>query len=119
MDREYKETKLNGWEEIGLEHIQVGDHMRVTSNRYQEPGRKCSHVVVQNINDQGIFVNSYGNNKKFDNWQLKPGCVYKQQKYYKRKDLGTHDGKCVRCREAIVKLPFWICVYCRNNPVEA
>lgn len=116
IDEEFKMDRLAGWGETKLADVKVGDHLRVTANRYQEPGRKCSHVVVQSITEAGaVFVNSYKAHK-FKDWCLRPGCQYRQQKYYKRKNSEKeHDGKCVKCRTSPVELPYWICIYCKNK----
>lgn len=116
MDCEFKETKLKDWKRVQIQEIQVEDHIRVTSNKYRAPGRKCAHVVVQNINEEGVWVNSYGN-KKFPDWRLRPACEYKQQRYYRRENIGeNHTGICVRCKEESVSLPYYVCIFCKNNP---
>ena len=93
----------------------VGDHLRVSSNKFQEPGRRCSHVVVQSIQDNIVYVNSYLGHK-FKDWALKPDCPYKQQKYYirpsqKRKDTGL----CVKCGTSKVQPPYYKCIFCKNQ----
>lgn len=115
IDHEFKTNRLAGWKEIGLSVVSPGDHLRVTSNRYKEMGRKCSHVVVQDIQNDEVFVNSY-RGTMYDDWKLKPNCPYKQQKYYMRTDAKKHhDGKCVNCRTSKVDLPYWMCIYCKNK----
>lgn len=117
MDNFLFKTKLQDWKRAIPETLKVGQHIRVTSNRYREPGRKCSHVVIQTIDDDGnIFVNSYGE-KKYSDWKLKPQCQYKQEKYYIRAEpMNIHTGKCISCKEEPVSLPYWKCIYCKNNP---
>lgn len=118
MDSEFLEGKLKGWKQVELDTIKTGDHLRITKNKFQEPGRRCSYVVVQSVDEDGeIFVNSYGTNK-FPNWRLKPFCQYKQIKIYKRSEsTNQHNGKCIRCKVAEVNLPYWICVHCKNNRI--
>ena len=115
MDDLLKQTKLLGWKRIAPFNIKEGMHLRCTSNRYREPGRKCQHVVVQTILDGNIYVNSYGE-KKYKDWVLKPDCPFKQQRYYERiKPITEHTGVCIRCEDATVNPPYFVCVYCKYN----
>lgn len=116
MDNEFLEGKLKGWSRIDSQDIQKGQHIRCTSNNYRMPGRKCAHLVVQEIDDEcNIYVNSYGD-QKYPNWTLKNQCQFKQERYYIRSEPDKeHDGICIKCRDAEVSHPYWICTYCRYN----
>ena len=96
--------------------VQIGNHLRVTSNKYQEPGRRCSHVVVQKIENEIVYVNSY-KQKTYNDWALKPDCPYKQQRYYMRpvKEEKRTVELCVSCGSSKVQPPYYKCIFCKNQ----
>ena len=115
IDQELKADRLLGWIEVELNDVKVGDHLRVSSNKFHEPGRRCSHVVVQSIQDNIVYVNSYLGHK-FKDWALKPDCPYKQQKYYIRpSQKRKHTGLCVKCGTSKVQPPYYKCIFCKNQ----
>ena len=116
IDEEHRGDRLDGWVEVQLCDVKEGNHLRVTSNKYQEPGRRCSHVVVQKIVDGGIvYVNSY-KQKTYKDWPLKPDCPYKQQKYYMRPEKKRKQaGLCVSCNSSKVQPPYYKCIFCKNQ----
>lgn len=115
MDKDYKNNKLKGWTEIQIEDIKVDNHIRVTSNRYKQAGRTCSHLVVQDISDDEVYVNSYGQ-KKYPDWKLQPNNSFKQQLYYIRNEQDIeHDGLCTKCSKAEVPEGIYLCTFCRYN----
>lgn len=115
MDKEYKNNKLKGWTEIQIEDININDHIRVTSNRYKQAGRTCSHLVVQDIKNDEVYVNSYGQ-KKYPDWKLQPNNSFKQQMYYIRNEQDIeHTGFCTKCHKAEVPEGIYLCTYCRYN----
>lgn len=118
IDEEHRDERLLGWVEIELSdatNIKVGNHLRVTSNKFQNPGRRCSHVVIQKIENEIVYVNSY-KQKTYKDWPLKPNCPYKQQKYYMRpKTERKEEGMCVRCGTAKVQPPYYKCIFCKNQ----
>tara|TARA_R110002153_G_scaffold31284_2_gene95350 strand:+ start:165 stop:545 length:381 start_codon:yes stop_codon:yes gene_type:complete len=118
MDDLLKQTKLLDWKRIATFDIKEGMHLKCTSNKYKEAGRKCQHVVVQKILEGDIHVNSYGE-KKYNDWLLKPTCPYKQQRYYERiRPITDHTGICLKCKEAKVNPPYFICIFCKYNKTD-
>jgi hypothetical protein len=66
LDFEFLDNKLLDYEEIAnVNELEVGQHLRVTSNIYKQPGkRKCSYIVLKKkvVGDDGDvtwIVNSY------------------------------------------------------------
>jgi hypothetical protein len=88
-DIEFQDTKLKGYRLFtDYDNIQAGDHYRLTQNKYQEPGRKCSYIVVQSVDDERvILVNRYSpiNDHQFPDWVLKLGCQYRKINLYKKR----------------------------------
>ena len=117
MDEEFK-AKLQNYEEIKPECIKVGDHLRITSNKYKEEGkRKCTYIVVQDITTEGFIVcNGYGE-KKYDDWIVKPHNRYKNYVFYKKKER-VYTGICLDC-EGHVDKPYFVCFTCHQNRRQA
>jgi len=102
--------KLNGYEEIGVEELVIGCHYRITSNKYQEEGRKLGYIVIKKINKDGsIMVNGYGE-QKFPNWKVQHNNKYKRYRYYRKKEL-EWTGLCLDCSKSI-KEPYFKCFDC-------
>jgi len=87
-DIEFQDTKLKNYSlYTDYDNIQGGMHFRTTANRYQAQGRKCSYVVVQSVDAEGIvWVNRYSpiGEHEFPNWQLRLGCEYRKLRLYKK-----------------------------------
>ena len=49
--------KLKGYSEVNIDDLKIGDHIRYTSNKYKEIGRKIAYGIVKSINP--LMVNSY------------------------------------------------------------
>ena len=111
--------KLVGWGPVE-DHstIEVGQHLRITKNRYQASGRVCSYVVVQKIieasdkNERQIWINSFGE-AKYKDWLLDLDNPFKQIRVYKRLEKLQHTGYCIRGCGSPVKEPYYLCYHCR------
>jgi len=116
FDKELLETKLVGWEECKVADLEVGNHIRVTKNKYKQPGRTCSYCVVQRCEGDKTLVNSFGE-KKYADWLLDPDNPFKQIKIYRRPETSKqeHTGFCIRGCGSVVKEPYYLCYYCRSN----
>jgi hypothetical protein len=117
IDSEFLETKLLGYELItNLTHLCVGDHLRITQNRYRESGRKCSYIVLKRYNSVAgsWVVNSF--RPEFPDWQInvRPLNRYKAVRFYRKKEV-AYTGNCTRCRRGGIKSPYTLCYDCRNN----
>ena len=89
--------KLRGYTEVNIDDLKVGDHLRYTSNKYKEVGRKISYGVVKSINP--LMVNSY-KDVKYPNWELDVSNKYKNIRLYIKKDK-VYSGFCVDCNEKV------------------
>jgi hypothetical protein len=116
IDSEFLETKLLGYELItNLTHLCVGDHLRITQNRYRESGRKCSYIVLKRYNSVAgsWVVNSF--KSEFPDWQIsvRPLNRYKNVRFY-RKEPAVYTGVCHRC-ERVLKSPYRLCYSCTEK----
>ena len=89
--------KLKGYIETSADKLKVNDHIRYTTNKYKEEGRKIAYGVVKSINP--ITVNSY-KDIKYANWKLDVNNKYKGIRLYIKKDE-IYSGFCVECNEKI------------------
>ena len=116
-DEEFMNDKLLGYFKIKPEQIKVGDHLRITKNKYQEDGRLCGYHVILKINkdENGVRTfeaNSY-KDRKYPNWTLDFTNQYKQLQAY-RKPAHEENNECDSCG-LFVKSPYRICWSCRTN----
>ena len=89
--------KLKGYSEVNIDDLKVGDHLRYTSNKYKEIGRKFAYGVVKSINP--LMVNSY-KDVKYPDWKLDISNKYKNIRLYIKKDK-VYSGFCVDCNEKV------------------
>jgi hypothetical protein len=110
IDQEFLETKLKDYTLIeDLSNIMSGDHIRYTSARYQEEGRKCAYVIVKSIDDGVLTVNGY--KSTYSDWKVDPLSKFKEYKFYK-KIQPVYTGECAKC-EIFVCAPYITCYKCR------
>ena len=67
------EGKLKDYYEIRPQDVRkaLGMHLRVTSTKYREKGRKIGYIVVKSVDEEGNFVcNSY--KPIYPDWCIKP-----------------------------------------------
>ena len=115
IDFEFLDNKLADYEEIAnVSDLQVGQHLRITSNVYKQPGkRKCSYIVLKEKvvqDDGGItwLVNSY--RPMYSDWAVSPDNSYKQYRFYKKIEK-EYNGKCDMCL-LCVSQPYTRCFNC-------
>ena len=89
--------KLKGYSEVNIDDLKVGDHIRYTSNKYKEIGRRINYAIVQSINP--LMVNSY-KDVKYPNWNLDVNNKYKGIRLYRKLDK-VYSGFCVDCNEKV------------------
>ena len=116
-DEEFMNDKLLGYFKIKPEQIRVGDHLRITKNKYKEDGRICTYNVIQSIasNDEGVKIykaNSY-KDKQYPDWILDFTNQYKQLQAYRKPDK-EHNSECDLCG-LYVKSPYRVCWSCRTK----
>ena len=102
--------KLKGYTEINVNDLKINDHIRYTSNKYKDDGRKISYGVVKSINP--LMVNSY-KDIKFPDWKLDINNKYKGIRLYKKLDK-VFSGFCVDCNEK-VDTKYECCFTCLNE----
>ena len=117
IDHEFLNNKLLDYEEIAnVTELKVGDHLRVTSNVYKQPGkRKCSYIVLkekvtQENGDVTWIVNSY--KPMYSDWGVSFSNPYKQYRAYKKKEK-PYTGKCDICNRCVSQ-PYTRCYGCKN-----
>ncbi len=115
-DEEFINNKLLGYFKIKPEDIRVGDHLRVTKNKYKDTGRICTYNVITNIskdeNGARIFeANSY-KTREYPDWILDFTNQYKQLQAY-RKPAHKENNECDTCG-LYVKHPYHTCWNCRT-----
>ena len=79
--------KLENYKITSITLLNIGDHIRYTSNIYKESGRKLSYVVIQNIDLENniIEVNGYTKNYEepiYPNWKIDVSNKYKNYVLY-------------------------------------
>lgn len=111
--------KLVGWDRLDdLSDLKVGDHLRLTKNKYQGKGRVCSYIVVQKVIEatdektKEIWINSFGA-KQYKDWLLDVDNPFKQIRVYRRLKPLEHTGFCIKGCGSIVKEPYYLCFHCR------
>ena len=102
--------KLTGYTEVSIDELKINDHIRYTSNKYKEEGRKISYGVVKSINP--LTVNSY-KDMKFANWKLDVMNKYKNIRLYMKLDK-VYSGFCVKCSYPI-NIKYERCFTCLNE----
>jgi len=85
--------KLKGYSEVNIDDLKIGDHIRYTSNKYKEEGRRINYAIVQSIHP--LMVNSY-KDVKYPNWKLDVNNKYKNIRLYIKKDK-VYSGFCSKC----------------------
>ena len=115
-DEEFKNNKLLGYLKIKPEEIRVGDHLRVTKNKYKDIGRICTYNVITKItkDEDGVRTfeaNSY-KDKQYPDWILDFTNQYKQLQAY-RKPAQDENNVCDTCG-LYVKHPYKTCWNCRT-----
>ena len=118
-DEEFAE-KLKDYEEVKIDSLIAGHHLRYTKNRYKEEGRTCSYAVVQRVDTklvQGktlLWVNSY-KEQRYKDWVIDVTNPFKQIRLYKRKErpwtgICSNDG----CNSLVSK-PYYTCWDCSKK----
>ena len=117
VDSEFEDNKLMDYEEVAdLLKLKVGDHLRVTSNVYQQAGvRKCSYIILKEKLDQGDgtiawVVNSY--KEQYADWRVCFSNPYKQYRAY-QKVAKPFTGNCDKCK-LTVQAPYTRCYICKH-----
>ena len=99
--------KLKGYKEINVNELKAGDHIRYTSNKYKETGRKIAYAVIKSINP--LMVNSY-KDIHYATWKLDVNNKYKGIRLYIKKDK-IYSGFCVECN-ATTNVKYELCYNC-------
>lgn len=117
LDFEFLDNKLQDYEEVAnVDDLVLGDHVRVTSNVYKQPGkRKCGYIilkqkVVQEDGDVTWLVNSY--KEQYSDWAVSPKNPYKQYRFYKKVEK-PYTGQCDTCH-LCVSPPYTRCFNCKE-----
>ena len=115
-DEAFANNKLLGYLKIKPEEIRVGDHLRVTKNKYKDTGRICTYNVITKItkdeNGARVFeANSY-KTREYPDWILDFTNQYKQLQAY-RKPAQEENNVCDTCG-LYVKHPYHTCWNCRT-----
>lgn len=116
LDFEFLDNKLKDYEEIAnVNDLKIGDHLRVTSNIYKQPGRKCSYIVLKDKvtqTDGGVtwLVNSY--KPMYNDWAVSFDNPYKQYRAYKKIEK-PYTGQCDICNLSVAS-PYTRCYNCKN-----
>ncbi len=92
--------KLKNYQEVEFETLEVGDHFRYTSNKYQQQGRKLAYGVVKTKGFGSITVNAYQQNPEeepmYPDWTIVHPDRNKQYIFYKKEprvcDSCEYDG---------------------------
>ena len=80
--------KLENYERVDFGNLNLGDHFRYTSNKYQQQGRKLSYGVVKTKDLGSITVNAYQPNPMeapmYPDWTIKHPDRNKNYNFYKK-----------------------------------
>lgn len=108
-DSEFLANKLQGYTEVkDLSTLKAGDHLRITSNKYKEEGRKCSYIILKKFHEGTWIVNGY--KPVYKDWSITPDNPFKKYRFYKREEK-PFTGKCYECNSSI-KSPYRTCYNC-------
>ena len=93
-DSEFLETKLRGYDLVtDLTLLCPSDHVRITQNKYQEDGRKCSYIILKryDADDEVWWVNSY--KPVYADWEIDIGRPnrHKQVRFYRKREVPRTD----------------------------
>ena len=111
-DSEFMANKLQDYTEVkDVSTLKAGDHLRVTSNKYKEEGRKCSYIVLKKFREGVWICNSY--KPKYNDWGIDPTNTYKQYRFYKREEK-PFTGKCFKCNISVFS-PYRTCYECSGK----
>jgi hypothetical protein len=103
------EGKLKDYYEIRPQDVRKGMHLRVTSTKYREKGRKIGYIVVKSVDEEGNFVcNSY--KPIYPDWCIKPSNKWKAYRFYKKNDR-VWTGDCLDC-QGTVDEGYFVCYDC-------
>ena len=87
--------KLLNYEQVDFGNLNVGDHFRYTSNKYQETGRKLAYGVVKSRDLDSIWVNGYCPNDeqpRFPDWRISHPDRNKKYNFYKKIKSYSQNG---------------------------
>jgi len=117
FDKSTFPDKLKNYDRVVPASLQVDDHIRYTSNKYKEVGRKCCYGIVKAVNEDGTFmINGYSPNgiNEYPDWKLditnKFKCVLLYKKVVKFND-------CIKCGGEVIE-PYKMCLMCKNCAVD-
>ena len=111
-DSEFLANKLQGYAEVkDVSTLKEGDHLRVTSNKYKEEGRKCSYIILKKLVEGVWICNSY--KPIYKDWGISIDNPYKKYRFYKKEEK-PYTGKCFKCNIS-VKSPYRTCYNCSSN----
>lgn len=116
IDSEFLDNKLRGYDLVtNLTHLCVGDHVRITQNRYQQEGRRCSYLVLKRYDTVAgaWWVNGF--RSEFPDWKIsvRPLNRYKAVRFYRKKEV-EYTGQCHQC-ERDVNSPYRLCYTCMET----
>lgn len=118
LDFEFLDNKLEDYEEVAnVNDLEVGQHLRITSNVYKQPGkRKCSYIILKEKvtqDDGGItwLVNSY--RPIYSDWGVSFDNAFKQYRAYKKIEK-EYTGQCDTCH-LCVSAPYTRCYNCKEQ----
>lgn len=83
--------KLDKYKITSITLLNIGDHIRYTSNIYKESGRKIAYAVVHGVDLENniIVVNSYTKNDEeamYPNWKIDVSNKFKNYVLYSIKN---------------------------------
>jgi len=110
--------KLENYERVDFGNLNVGDHFRYTSNKYQQSGRKLSYGVVKTKDLDSITVNAYQPNPMeapmYPDWTIKHPDRNKNYNFYKKIKGSANSHNPDKCYDANCtnKLCIMDCSYC-------
>ncbi len=115
-DEEFLKDKLLGFVKIKPEDIRVGDHLRITKNKYKSEGRICTYNVITSVtkedNGELTFEANNYKNREYPDWILDFTNQYKQLQAYRKPPL-KENNECDTCG-LFVKQPYHTCWNCRT-----
>lgn len=88
--------KLLNYEQVDFANLNVGDHFRYTSNKYQETGRKLAYGVVKSKGLDSITVNGYcpnGEEPLYPDWRISHPDRNKKYNFYKKISQNGSEGE--------------------------
>jgi len=109
--------KLKNYERVAVASLAVGDHIRYTSNKYKEVGRKCCYSIIKEVNEDGTFtVNGYSPNgvNQYPDWKLDTANKFKRILVWKKKEDENQFNDCVKCGGTTI-VPHVMCIVCKNG----